>query len=231
MSQRAPAVRAHEWEVQVRLVAVDGAATDVRAALLCLSPAERAYADRGVPAVRTRRVLLRAGLRRLAGEVLGLPAADVALVDPPGRPALTGTPAGRHIDLGCSASGPLGLVAVGRGCRVGIDVEGLAAAPAADAEDWLTTTERTALAVLPADQRAVALTECWTRKEAVLKGVGTGLRVHPRTVDTTASGSGSGPAGDWELLPLDVPAGWVATLAVRPHAPGPTASAGTERSR
>ncbi|MGY5882403.1 4'-phosphopantetheinyl transferase family protein [Modestobacter lacusdianchii] len=226
MSGRSPAGPVRDWEVQVRLLTVDAPPTAVEAARACLTPAELAHADRGVPAVRTRRVLLRAALRRLAGEVLGVPAADVPLTEPPGRPGLTGALAGQDVDLGCSASGALGLVAVARHCRMGVDVERLTT-PTADAEDWLTAAEQAALAQLPADRRAAALSRAWTGKEAVLKGVGTGLRVDPRTVDTAAAPSGHGPVGDWHLHPLDVPAGWVATLAVRPYGPPSRAAEGT----
>ncbi|WP_222192809.1 4'-phosphopantetheinyl transferase family protein [Modestobacter italicus] len=226
MSGRSPAGPARDWDVQVRLVTVDASPSDVEAARACLTPAELAHADRGVPPVRTRRVLLRAALRQLAGEVLGLTAAEVPLADPPGRPALIGALAGQDVDLGCSASGALGLVAVARRCRMGVDLERLTTA-AADAEDWLTAAEQTALAQLPADRWPAALTRAWTGKEAVLKGVGTGLLVDPRTVDTAAAQAGHGPAGDWHLHPLDVPAGWMASLAVRPSGPTSRAAEGT----
>jgi 4'-phosphopantetheinyl transferase len=182
-----------------------------------LTPAERARADLGVPAVRTRRVLVRAALRRVLGGVLGLPAGQVPLETVDGRPVLAG--AGLH--LSCSAGGDVGLVAVSAGVPVGVDVQRHDPVEARRAfeEDWLTAGERAALAVLPAAERLVAVTRCWTQKEAVLKGMGVGLRRPPGSVDTPVQAAGR--VGDWALAPVAVPPGSVATLALRgPRLPG-----------
>jgi 4'-phosphopantetheinyl transferase len=202
---------------------VDLAATpeNVAATRRCLTPAERAYATRGSNAVQNRRVLLRAELRRALGEVLGLPAADVPLVAPPGRPALTGDLG--DVDASCSASGQVGVVAVVRDARVGVDVERTSDAPLADvtAEGWLTPGEVASVAALPRWRQGVALARCWTQKEAVLKGLGSGLLVDPRTVDTAAARNGFGRVGDWELSPVAVPGEYVASVAIARRRPSP----------
>ncbi|MGY1601020.1 4'-phosphopantetheinyl transferase family protein [Geodermatophilus sp. SYSU D00815] len=178
-----------------------------------LAPAERARARRGTPAVHRRRVALRAALRAALAEELGMVAADVPLgAGPAGQPR----PAAVGLHVSCSADGDLGLVAVGRRRRVGVDVERVVAwsAEVLD-EGWLDLDERRALAALPAVDRPVAATRAWTRKEAVLKARGTGLREHPASITTPVGRPASVVAG-WELRDVPVPAGWVASLAVGP---------------
>lgn len=191
-------------------------AWDLAAAAAVLDEAERARAARGVPAVQRRRLLLRAGLRVLAGRVLGVPAAQVPIRVCDGRPYLTAGPG-----LSCSAGDGVGLVAVAPGASVGVDVErqretGLHRAVA---EGWLAAREQALLSRLPREQQAWALARSWTQKEAVLKGLGTGLWRSPATVVTPIADRGR--AEDWWLTPVPVPTGWVASLAVR--SPVPTA--------
>ncbi len=205
--------------MRVRCVDLVVPPAEVAAARRLLSPAELCYADRGSPSVRDRRVLLRAALRSLAGHVLDLSPAAVPLAAPPGRPRLL-LPT---VDLSCSASAGVGVVAVAYGVRVGVDVERVAGATLAEVaeEAWLAPVELAALAALPVLQQAEALTRCWTQKEAVLKGLGVGLHGDPRTVLTPVPHRGHGSISDWQLTPVAVPAGWVASLAVRPAAAVP----------
>ena len=214
-----PPVDPSHPDVRVRCTDLSVPATEVAAARLLLSDAELRHADRGSPSVRDRRVLLRAALRTLAGEVLDVSPSAVPLADPPGRPrVLVG-----GVDASCSASAGVGVVAVVRGARVGVDVERVGRTTLAEAaeEAWLAPAELAALAALPEADQAEALTRCWTQKEAVLKGLGVGLRQDPRTVLTPVAHRGHGSIGDWQLTPVDVPAGWVASRAVRPAAAVP----------
>lgn len=185
----------------------------VAAAESLLTPAERARARRGTAAVHRRRVLLRAGLRSVLGEELGLhPAAVPVELTGSGRPQLAD--AGAHrVDVSCSARGDVGVVALARGCRVGVDVERVApwSAQVLD-EGWLAGEEVAELLALPAWRRAAAVARCWTGKEAVLKGRGTGLFEAPATIRTPIHPPGSSAAG-WRLHDVPVPEGYVATLA------------------
>jgi 4'-phosphopantetheinyl transferase len=63
-----------------------------------------------------------------------------------------------------------------RGARAGIDAEVIAHRGAGFVDTWFTDEER-ALGEDPA-----TLTRAWAVKEAVLKALGTGMRVHPRDV-------------------------------------------------
>lgn len=189
-------------------------AWDLAAAAAVLDDAEWARAELGVPGVRRRRILLRAGLRVVVGQVLGVPPAQVPIQVCDGRPYLTGGPG-----LSCSASEGTGLVAVAPGASIGIDVEreretGLGDAAA---EGWLAAQEQALLGRLPREEHGRALTRSWTQKEAVLKGSGTGLRTSPATVVTPIADRGR--VGEWRLAPVPVPTGWVASLAVRSPVP------------
>jgi 4'-phosphopantetheinyl transferase len=180
----------------------------------CLAPDELARARRGTPAVHRRRVLLRAALRVALGNELGLPPDLVPLATTPlGRPTVA-APGG--LDVSCSASGALGLVAVGRR-RIGIDVEAVAPWSAAVLDEgWLAAEEQRALVRLPEGARAVAATRCWTQKEAVLKAVGNGLRGDLVATVTDVGRTDAEVAG-WLVHDVPVPHGYVASLAVAPQ--------------
>ncbi|MGY1708532.1 4'-phosphopantetheinyl transferase family protein [Geodermatophilus sp. SYSU D00758] len=195
--------------VDVRLVHLGGAA-DLAAAERVLAPAELARARRGTAPVHRRRVLLRAALRGAAARHLGCRPREVPLDrTPAGRPHLPGT----GLDVSCSASGAVGLVAVAAGCRVGVDVEALA--PWSDDvldEGWLAPAEQRALRALTPAGRPHAAARAWTVKEAVLKARGTGLAGGPASVVTTD------PLGaGWALQQVPVPDGWVASLVTAPE--------------
>ena len=178
-----------------------------------LTPTELAPGAAGHPPVHRRRVLLRAALRSALAEELGTDPASVPLeVTAAGRPFVVGT----ALDVNCSASGVLGVVAVARDQRVGVDVQRVV--PWSDSlleEGWLAHDERRALTALPLATRSEAATRAWTQKEAVLKARGTGLLDDPATV-LTHVGRPAGVVAGWAVDDLPVPAGWVASLARGP---------------
>lgn len=199
-------------DVLVRFVDLTAPPDAVARAATCLSPAERRVADRGTARVRRRRILLRAALRAELGRQLGVPAAAVPLAATAGRPAWDAEP-GPGLDMSCSASGSVGLLAVVRGARVGVDLQEHLPADldAARAEGWLADDEYSHLATRPVTERSAALAHCWAAKEAVLKGRGVGLLADPATVRT----AGRSTVGSWRLLPVAAPAGYAAAVAVR----------------
>lgn len=174
--------------VRVWQVGLDVQPSTVLALSSLLTPQERARADRAAEPVRRRRTVLRAALRIVLGRRLGLHPQDVPLAAADGRPRLTGGCDAGFLDVSCSASAGLGLLAVGEGVLVGVDLE-----------------------VIGGDAAAARR---WTATEAVLKAQGTGLTgtlPGPRTV-----ARGRTRVGPWHLVPVTVPGAWTSTLAVGP---------------
>ncbi|MFJ2738650.1 4'-phosphopantetheinyl transferase family protein [Streptomyces sp. NPDC087440] len=188
-------------------------------ALALLDPAERRrHSDFRRAEDRDRYLAAHVALRRLAGAYLGQDPASVVFgreacplcPEPHGRPSLPGT--GLHFSL--SHSGDLVMFAFAA-TPVGIDVEVLP--PVAQVDEVasvLHPRERAELAALRDDDpaRAAAFGRCWCRKEAYLKGTGTGLAV---PLDGTYVGAGKLP-GDvpgWHLTDVATPEGYSAALA------------------
>jgi 4'-phosphopantetheinyl transferase len=212
--------RDRRGRVDVWQVSLDVDEATLLRALTHLSAEERQRAERGTADVRRRRIALRAALRCVLARELGCRPQDVPLDrTAAGRPQLP-SPARRTgrrrvaLDISCTASGDLGLVAVGRGTRVGVDLEQVAheAHPPSD-EDWLTPREIAALRAAAPDERPVLAARAWTAKEAVLKAVGCGLSTPPICVESHLDGPPAPRAPGWTLRSVAVPPGLVATLA------------------
>ena len=94
-----------------------------------------------------------------------------------GKPALDAPWSESAIQFNLSNSADMAVLAVVVNRSIGVDVERLR--PLADmdalAERFFAIDERQQLYSLPSDQRLNGFFNCWTRKEAVLKAVGTGL--------------------------------------------------------
>ncbi|WP_437095604.1 4'-phosphopantetheinyl transferase family protein [Streptomyces sp. enrichment culture] len=158
------------------------------------------------------------GLRMLLGACLGLPPADVPLErqpcvscrQPHGRPVVRGNPL--HFSL--SHTGGLCLLAFAA-APVGVDIEAVPApAVAEEVKAALHPREVAELDALGAADRPAAFTRTWVRKEAYLKGLGTGLERSP-SLDYlgTAPGAVTGPPG-WAIGDVAVDDGYAAAVAV-----------------
>lgn len=132
-----------------------------------------------------------------------------------GRPRLPGT----GLEASVSHSGGLVLVAVSTGPAVGVDVEEVALRPGLDPVALAART------CTPDERRHVvdvrSFVTCWTRKEAVLKATGEGLRVPLTDVVVTPPGEPAGlvawrgrPRPECRMVDLDVGADHVAALAL-----------------
>jgi 4'-phosphopantetheinyl transferase len=175
-------------------------------------------------------VLAKAALARYAG----LRPADVRFDrtcgqcgEPHGKPAVRDINALEH---SVAHSGDLVAVAVA-GHPVGVDVEQLDGRPHPLGGDGdpdalarlvLSAAEQAFLAQVPPDGRARAFLIAWTRKEAVTKATGDGLRT-PFGEVVVAADAGPPRLASWPyprdprevtLLDLDAAAGYVAALAV-----------------
>lgn len=174
-------------------------------------------------------VLAKAALARYAG----LRPADVRFDrtcgqcgEPHGKPSMRGG----TLEHSVAHSGDLVAVAVA-GDPVGVDVEQLDGRPHPLGGDGdpealgrlvLSAAEQAALAAIPSSGRPRAFLVAWTRKEAVTKATGDGLRAAFGEVVVAAD---AGPPrlaawpyprdpGEVSLLDLDAAPGYVAALAV-----------------
>jgi 4'-phosphopantetheinyl transferase len=192
-----------------------------------LAPAETARAARfGSDALRHRWIAGRAALRLLLGDALGVPPAAVAIHrGARGRPQLAD--AGQGIDFNVSHTQDVALIAIARniaaGLRIGVDVERADRDVGADrlARKFLTAREQATLAGRAPDERRRLFLRYWTCKEAMSKATGDGLiapfrHLEVELLDGLRLGAGPTPylPRCWSLHPVDVPAGWFATLAI-----------------
>lgn len=129
-------------------------------------------------------------LRTCAAGYLGCAPAEVHVAracptcgKPHGKPTLPGS----DVEVSLSHSGERVGFAAARRVPVGIDVEVQDRAHDFDAlaDVTLTGPERSALAALSPEARELASMTLWTRKEAVLKATGDGLRVSLLDVEVT----------------------------------------------
>jgi 4'-phosphopantetheinyl transferase len=173
----------------------------------------------------------RAEARRALGALLGVPADEVVLSrdecpgcgDPrhgPPRLARPDVP----LAISLSRTAGRGLLAVGAAARVGVDVEALRAVCGDGmAELALTRRERAAVhRVPPGKERDRLFLRAWTRKEAVVKAVGTGLiGVELNRLETHLDHPGPvlihhtlrSTATEWSVADLDLGEGYVAAVA------------------
>jgi 4'-phosphopantetheinyl transferase len=139
--------------------------------------------------------------------------------------------AGHERDGPCfnlSHSGGLAAMALVRDRRIGIDIE--ANRPLTDsalmARRILGPRERARFEALPESAREGALLAAWTRKEAVLKALGTGIAGSLRSIEMVADGGDHAvvheaePSMTWSLCELPMPAGYQGAVAVEGEARG-----------
>ena len=169
--------RVRAIEFAFRFFDLDAVEVDER--LLSAEERER-VARKATPSLRQRQAASFQSLRLTLGEVLGVaPAALAFRIETTGKPVLAD--GGLHFNV--SHSGGVGFLAWGPR-ELGADVEALIARPSDGlAGEILAPAEFSAWHELPASQRQVALTRAWTRKEATLKAVGSGLRIPPRSLE------------------------------------------------
>ncbi len=175
-------------------------------------------------------------LREILGRHLRIPAREVPFERlpcarcgaPHGRPVLAAPYAALQFSL--SHSGSMVLIAVST-ARVGADVQRIpSAGTVAACTRALHPEEQRELAARAGADRCRAFARIWTRKEAYLKALGTGL-CRPASLDRLgtgtgtgtgpgAGGNGGGPRG-WSFFDLPCGPGHSAAVAVRGTGVGP----------
>jgi 4'-phosphopantetheinyl transferase len=157
-------------------------------------------------------------LRSLLGERLGRAPGELEFVREPcplcgelhGRPALEG--AALHFSL---ARRP-GVALIGiAAAPVGVDIEAVQeGAVAGDVAPLLHPSEREELSAVPPGERALVFARIWTRKEAYLKGIGTGVAGDLAAEYLGVDGRAAGPAG-WSVIDVPAPDGFAAAAAIK----------------
>jgi 4'-phosphopantetheinyl transferase len=213
----------------------DAATAEPGPELDLLAADEQARAARFIrPRDRRRFVRCRAALRQILGGLLDASPGSLQFrAGGQGKPELVPDPSGCEKDdrphplrFNVSHSAELALIAVCRDRELGVDIERVR--PMTDADrivaSFFSTAEHAVFGTIPDQAKALAFVRGWTRKEAVLKGLGVGLAglaAHYETgfgtSELTSRFTPATPAPRvdewqlWEAVPRD---GFVAALAV-----------------
>lgn len=216
-------------EIHVWTIPLDPPAAEVEALGRLLADDERARADRfRFDRHRRRYAVGRGALRTLLGRYLGVePRAVGFRYGPNEKPYLEAGRAAGGLEFNLSNSDELAVVAFTAGIEVGADVERLRPMPDAldVAERFFSATERRVLSAVPEGDRERTFFRCWTRKEAYLKAVGTGITVPLDRFDVTlaaedpprilAMEGDPEKAAAWTLAHLEPQPGYLGALAIQ----------------
>lgn len=218
-----------EEGVFFEVAALDRPETERKRLFAHLSPEEMLRGDRLLdPGKRERFLAGRGILRELLGGMIGEEAREIRFISGEhGKPSLQRDAATDPIGFNASHSGSYLLVGVVFGGEVGVDLEEVR--PELDfapmARRYFSPREQQELFGLPWQEQLPAFYRCWTRKEAYLKGIGTGFS-QPSTCFDVSLLPGEKPAllahritpqdvGRWRLHDLPVPPGYCAAIAIR----------------
>lgn len=198
-----------------------------------LSPDERQLLDRlRIPSKKAESLVARGLLRHILGQLLQLDPRSLRFTaGPHGKPELTLAPTPGHnqrIYFNVSHTRNRVLLAISLDHPVGIDVEFVRPKISHEelAQRFFTPTEHAAIRSLPPppapDQRA-AFFRCWTRKEAILKALGSGIAggldkfnvpVLPLAESILLATPDLALDAEWTLCDLPVEIPYLASLAV-----------------
>jgi 4'-phosphopantetheinyl transferase len=213
----------HVWPIRLTLSNADS--TDALAKLhALLSEEETTRAARFKFAhLRESFVLAHGALRVLLARYVGTAPGDISFAyEAKGKPTIANE-GSVHFNL--SHSGSMALLAITRGCEVGVDIERIRSFSDMPrvAQRFFCVEESNELMALPADQRDLAFFRCWTRKEAYIKAVGDGLSVPLDSFRVTLQpgdpakfvhlNHDAEAAAQWSLHNLEIAEGYAAALA------------------
>ena len=173
---RLSADEVHVWAVPLSAAE---ATADEFTALLSSEDCDRAARFKSADA-RRRFIVSHAALQTLLGHYLKGPPKDISFTTGAnGKPRLHGESV-MGLNFNLAHSGEVALIAVAKGCEVGVDVERLREVYHWEeiARRYFHPGEAAQILAVQARLRPAAFFQCWTRKEAILKALGTGLS-HP----------------------------------------------------
>ncbi len=221
-------------EIHLWRIPAEGSPESLQELRSLLSPEELRRAARfHRPADREAFLRRRGQVRRILGACLDRDPRSLRFrAGPRGKPALAKDSAASRLRFNWSHSGEWALLAAGLDMEIGIDLERIR--PLADmkaiARRYFSSLECRQLEALPEEDRLAGFFLCWTRKEALLKALGTGLAGRlDRFAVSLAPGEPARilwtaepfPGGlSWELHALEAAAGYPAALASPVRRPG-----------
>lgn len=188
--------------------------------LACLDEAERRRLEAFVHDRERRRfAATRAALRHLLARRLGsTPAAVELRIGAHGKPCLADESSGLAFNV--THSDDVALIAIGRVGMIGIDLERVRPIDDAVFEGIFDRGELAGLTALSPERRRSALLSGWTRKESVLKALGTGLIDDPSVVRAGLAHvagvvdiSSLSGVGTIYVGPVPMAPGWLASIA------------------
>jgi 4'-phosphopantetheinyl transferase len=137
-----------------------------------------------------------------------------------------------HLRFNLAHSAGMGLLAVGLGNEIGIDIE----KPPGNldhesiARQFFSPAEAAAITALPLDQQPPAFLACWTRKEAYMKARGGGFSIPLESFEVSvlpgepitlfAPVDNREPNKEWNIFDINPGSGFTAALAVEGYLAG-----------
>lgn len=198
-----------------------------------LAPDERARAASFLrPHLSHRFVAGRGQLRQWLSRYLAMdPGALEFRYGRDGKPVLNAPDGDARLEFNLTHCGGIAMFAVTRGARIGVDIESVVAFPEMGtiAASHFSSAERRVVSAASPEQLPAAFFRCWTRKEAYLKAIGTGLMTPLDSFDVQVSDDAAPAltrvAGDpdaprrWSLIHLSPCEGYVGAVAVECPSP------------
>jgi 4'-phosphopantetheinyl transferase len=165
-------------EIHIWCADLDLSTHQISALWSVLSPDEQARAERFLQLKHRQAFIASRGiLRHLLADYLKLKPGSISFAyNAHGKPFMV-NPEGHDFFFNLSHSHDLALYAVTRIAEVGVDLEYIKKDFPAEAiaERFFSVCENQQLLSFPSEQRVQAFFDCWTRKEAFIKGLGQGL--------------------------------------------------------
>lgn len=219
-------------EVHVWRGSLDQAPTIVERFAQLLSEDEHARARRfHFETDRQHFIVARGCLRMLISRYTGIPPEEIQFsYGTHGKPQLVSSTAQvGPFNFNLAHSGGLALYAFTQVGEIGVDVELIRRDFTGDeiAQRFFSTAECDCLTQLPKGSRHQAFFNCWTRKEAFIKAMGSGLSLPLDQFDVTLSPAepaqllqtrwDESEAARWSLQAIDVGPDYAAAVAVAGH--------------
>ena len=198
---------AHVWRCQL-----DQPTEVVERFLRTLDADERARASRfHFEKHRRNFVVGRGALRLLLGRYLELRPEKIRFsYGAQGKPSLGDEHHAGSLRFNASHSGEMALYAFVNDIEIGVDVEFIKGDFATEeiAERFFSAPEIDVLRALPVTEKPAGFFRCWTRKEAYIKAIGSGLSHPLDQFDVTVEIPG------WSIVDLEVGSGYASALAL-----------------